>query len=295
MAIVSSVSIRISDFAELVKFSHTIFLFPFALAAVFMAQRVRPLTWPMMLWIVVALVAARSAAMVMNRIADRKIDAVNPRTAQRPLVTGRVSMPLAWAWLATACGLFVLAAWQLGPLPLALSPIALAWVLGYSFTKRFTALCHIWLGMATALAPLGAWIAVAGTFTVGAVVLALSVSLWVAGFDIIYACQDVDFDRAHGLNSIPARLGISGALWLSSALHGLALAGLAALGPLMGLGAIYLVTVLVLGFILATEQIVVRRRLANVPMAFFTMNGVFSMLYLLGVALDIWIGGGGLA
>ncbi len=287
-AIIPGVTRSLANFAELVKFSHTIFLFPFALAAVALAHQVRPITWPVLLWIVVALVAARSAAMISNRIIDRRFDAANPRTADRPLVTGRVSPALAWSWLAIACAVFLLAAGMLGPLCLWLSPVALAWVVGYSFAKRFTALSHIWLGLATALAPLGAWIAVTGTITAGALVLAASAALWVAGFDIIYACQDVEFDRGHGLHSIPARLGISGALWLSAALHAAALAGFLALAPLVGLGGVYLAGVGLLGLILAAEQVVVRIRLANVPMAFFTLNGVFSILYLAAVLAGLW-------
>lgn len=288
--IISNISTRLSDFAALVKFSHTIFLFPFALAAVALAHTLKPVTWAVLLWVVVALVAARSAAMIMNRIADQKLDAANPRTADRPLVTGQVSAPLAWAWLIGSSAVFIFAAAMLSPLCLKLSPIALAWVLGYSFAKRFTALCHIWLGLATALAPMGAWLAVTGQWHVGALVLACAAALWVAGFDIIYACQDVEFDQAKGLHSIPAKLGISGALWLSTGLHALALAGFAALAWIMGLGPIYLTGVGVLALVLAGEQIVVRRRLANVPMAFFTMNGMFSIIYLLGVLGDLWLG-----
>ena len=167
----------------------------------------KPLSFSTVFWIVVALVSARSAAMVMNRIADLKYDAANPRTAVRPMVTGQVSKPAAWTYLAVACGLFLLAAAMLGPLCLTLSPLVLAWLLGYSYTKRFTELCHIWLGTATALAPMGAWLAVTGIWDWRVVVLCLAVALWVAGFDVIYACQDIDFDQSQGLNPSPRAWG----------------------------------------------------------------------------------------
>jgi 4-hydroxybenzoate polyprenyltransferase len=280
---------RLIAFGELVKFSHTIFLFPFALSAVVLADGVKPVTFWTFLWIVVALVSARSAAMVMNRIADLKYDAANPRTNQRPLVTGKVSRAQAWLWLGTACAVFVLAAWALNPLCLALSPVALIWVLGYSFTKRFTALCHLWLGLATALAPLGAWVAVTGSFHWGAVTLAIAAACWVAGFDVIYACQDIDFDRAQGLNSLPARLGLKNALWVSRGLHAVALTGFFLLALAFGLGKVYLVGVGLIGLALVVEQWLVHVKLANVPMAFFKVNGVISVAFLVFLAVDRWL------
>lgn len=279
MAMINSLTQRIRDFGELVKFSHTIFLFPFALSAVVLADQVSPVTIGVLFWMVVALVAARSAAMIMNRIADQNYDVSNPRTAGRPLATGRVSPGLAWLWLALACGLFGLASAMLNPLALMLSPLALVWVLGYSFTKRFTALCHLWLGMATALAPLGAWIAVTGAWDWRAAVLAGAVALWVAGFDVIYACQDIDFDREQALHSLPARLGLQNALWASRIMHLGALIGFFALQPLFGLGAIYLAGAGLVALILIVEQILVAYKRANIPMAFFTLNGVVSVLF----------------
>lgn len=281
---------RLAALGELVAFSHTIFLFPFALAAVVLAHPVRPVTLGRLLWIVLALVAARTAAMVMNRLADRKLDAHNPRTRGRPLISGRVSPAQAWGLLAGAVAAFVLACWQLGPLTLMLSPVALIWVFGYSFSKRFTMLCHLWLGMATALAPLGAWIAVAGTWDWRALVLAAAVAFWVAGFDIIYACQDIGFDRENGLSSIPARLGIGGALWVSRGLHLMALLGFWALAPLFGLGSIYLTGVALAGVILFFEQVLVAKRRANIPMAFFTLNGILSLVYFVILCLDCYLG-----
>jgi 4-hydroxybenzoate polyprenyltransferase len=284
---------RVGDFAGLVRFSHTLFLFPFALGAVLLANRVNPVTPWVVWWIVVALVAARSAAMIMNRIADRRFDAQNPRTATRHLVTGQVSPALAAGWLAASCAIFVLAAWMLSDLCLILSPVALVWVLGYSFTKRFTALCHIWLGAATALAPLGAWVAVTGSFDWRALVLAATVTLWVAGFDVIYACQDVDFDRDRKLHSLPAKLGVRGGLRLSLGLHLAAAAGLLLMGPIFDLGRIYLSGAVLMALILMAEQALVHKRLARVPLAFFTFNGMVSLLFLAAVALDLWVGGGG--
>ncbi len=286
----ASLGRRFKDFGALVKFSHTVFLFPFALSAVILGNSVRPLTVGVLFWVVVALVSARSAAMVMNRIADKDYDALNPRTRERVLITGQVTIWQAWAWLLAACALFVLAAWMLNPLCLKLSPVALIWVLGYSFSKRFTALCHIWLGLATALAPLGAWLAVAGQFSWGAVVLAFSCAGWVAGFDVIYACQDIDFDQERGLNSLPARLGLGRALWVSRGLHAFAMLGFFLVGLIFGLGRVYFGGVGVIAAILLLEQVLVARRLANVPMAFFTLNGLISILYLLCLAADRWWG-----
>jgi len=277
---------RLRDFGELVKFSHTVFLFPFALSALILAASASPVTFGKVFWVVVALVAARSAAMIMNRIADRRWDALNPRTAGRPLVTGRVSIALAWAWLALACGLLVLAAYMLNPLCLKLSPVALAWVLGYSFSKRFTWLCHLWLGAATALAPLGAWLAITGAWDWRALVLAGSVTLWVAGFDVIYACQDIAFDQEHALKSLPAHLGLANALWASRVMHALAGVGFLVLGPLFHLGAWYLAGAVLVCLALVIEQALVAIKQANIPMAFFTVNGFISMAYLLFLAVD---------
>lgn len=288
---VSNLGGRLKDFGDLVKFSHTIFLFPFALSALLLATQVSPLTVGVVFWVVVALVAARSAAMIMNRIADRRYDALNPRTAMRPLVTGRVSPALAWAWLALACGVLVLAAWMLNPLCFALSPVALLWVLGYSFTKRFTWLCHVWLGLATALAPLGAWIAVTGAWDWRAAVLAGAAALWVAGFDVIYACQDIEFDHSQALHSLPVRLGLERSLWVSRAMHAGTVLGFFALAPLFHLGGIYLIGAAIVALALVVEQVLVAIKRANIPMAFFTVNGFVSIAFLVFLALDLWLGG----
>jgi 4-hydroxybenzoate polyprenyltransferase len=286
MVMTLDIGAKLKDFGALVKFSHTIFLFPFALSAMLLGQEVKPLSFSTVFWIVVALVSARSAAMVMNRIADLKYDAANPRTAVRPMVTGQVSKPAAWTYLAVACGLFLLAAAMLSPLCLTLSPLVLAWLLGYSYTKRFTELCHIWLGTATALAPMGAWLAVTGIWDWRVVVLCLAVALWVAGFDVIYACQDIDFDQSQGLKSIPARLGLKRALWVSRLMHLGAVLGFGTMAPLFGLGAPYWVGVVLLATVLVVEQVMAAYRKANLPLAFLTLNGVISIIFFMCLVAD---------
>ena len=277
---------KVRSFGELVKFSHTIFLFPFALSAMVLGHEVNPINFAAVFWIVLALVSARSAAMVMNRIADLKYDAANPRTAIRPTVTGKVSGPMAWTYLAIASGLFILAAGMLSKLCLIFSPFVLAWLLGYSFTKRFTALCHVWLGTATALAPFGAWVAVTGNIDWRILVLCAAVSLWVAGFDVIYACQDIDFDQSQGLKSIPAKLGLNRALWVSRLMHLGAVIAFAALAPLFSLGASYQVGVALLTLLLIVEQTLVALKHANIPMVFFTVNGVVSIVFFMCLLAD---------
>lgn len=282
----SSLINRIKSFGELVKFSHTIFLFPFAMAAVVLAAGEMRLTWWAGLWIVVALISARSAAMVMNRIADLRYDSANPRTAQRSLVTGEVTKTQAWVYLAAACAVFVLAAWMLSPTCLALSPIALAWVLSYSFTKRFTFLCHVWLGIATALAPVGAWVAVTGYIDWRIVVFGIGAACWVAGFDVIYACQDIDFDRSQGLHSLPARLGLEGSLWISRGMHLVSAGVFFALAPMYSLGTVYVWGAGLVAALLVLEHILVAVKKANIPMAFFTVNGVVSIVFFLFILAD---------
>lgn len=270
---------RIKDFGQLVKFSHSVFLLPFALGAVVLASAYSPVTWGKVVMILIALVSARSAAMLMNRMADKRYDAINPRTKDRPSVSGRVNTAQAFVWLCAASGIFMLASAFLNELCLWLSPLALVWVLGYSFSKRFTVLCHLWLGAATALAPVGAWIAITGGFDWRVLVLAFSVTLWVAGFDVIYACQDIGFDREHKLSSLPARLGLKRALMLSRVMHAGAALGFLLLTWLFNLGLLYLAGAVIMAAVLTVEQVVVARKQANIPMAFFTLNGVVSILF----------------
>jgi 4-hydroxybenzoate polyprenyltransferase len=271
------VTVRLGDLGELVRFSHTVFALPFALVAALAAARGVPP--PATLgWIVLAMVGARTAAMAFNRIADARIDAANPRTAGRPIPSGRVSVAVAWWLVAAGAALLVAAAWRLNPLCLALSPLALAWVLGYSYAKRFTALSHLWLGIGLGIAPVGAWAAVRGTIDVPPLVLAAAVAAWVAGFDTLYALQDEAFDRAAGLHSLPARLGARGALVAARALHVTAFAGMAAFASLIGAGWGLWTGVVAAGGLLAWQHTLVGPgRLERLDTAFFTANGVLSV------------------
>lgn len=281
---------RVVVYGRMVKFSHSVFALPFALASAALAGADGGLTPAVLGCIVLAMVGARSAAMGFNRLADRVIDARNPRTATRELPAGRLSVAEVWLFVAISAGALVFAAWRLNPLCLALSPVALAVIFGYSYTKRFTALSHIVLGLALAIAPVGAWIAVRGRFDPPPVLLGLAVLVWVAGFDIIYACQDVDFDRRAGLHSIPARLGVGGALKVSRALHVAAVALLAALFTAAPLHPVYLAGVAAVALLLAYEHSLVREGdLSRVDAAFFTVNGWIGVLYLGFVLLARWL------
>ena len=271
---------RAVTYGRMIKFSHSVFALPFALASAALAAR-EGYRWSQLGWIVVAMVGARSAAMGFNRLADATIDARNPRTAGRELPKGVLTRGEVWVLVLISAAALVLAAAMLNPLCLALSPVALAIVFGYSYTKRFTALSHMVLGLALAIAPVGAWLAVRGTFSPIAVVVGLAVLMWVAGFDAIYSCQDVEFDRASGLHSLPARIGIRRALVVARLFHVAAVILLAAVYPLAGLHPIYLAGVAVVAFLLAYEHSLVRADdLSRVNAAFFTMNGWVSVLYL---------------
>jgi len=271
----------IRDTLEMIRFSHSVFALPFALFALFLAAG----GWPeasTFLWVVVAMVAARSAAMGTNRLADRRLDAANPRTAGRHLVTGALSVPFVLAFTVLSAAVFVFAAWRLNEVALALSPVVLAVLLGYSYLKRFTVLAHLGVGLALGLSPLGAWIAVRGA-AVGDVrvpiALGLGVLLWVAGFDVIYACQDEEADRAQGLFSLPARLGTRRALKVAALLHLLCLPAFAAVAPVAGLGWIYLSAVGLTAVLLVVEHaLVTPTDLARVNAAFFTVNGIVALL-----------------
>lgn len=275
-------------FGRMIKFSHSIFALPFALAAAAIAARDHGITWPRLAGIVVAMVAARTAAMGFNRIVDRRIDARNPRTARRELPAGTLSLRTAIVATAASAALFVATAAYLGPLCLALSPVALLFLFGYSYTKRFTWLCHLFLGVAIAGGPAGAWIAVTGGFAPAPAWLMLAVASWIGGFDVLYALSDLEFDRQAGLRSIPARFGVVGALWLSATLHVLAIAGLVLVGLSAGLGPIYFAGVALIGGILVWEHAIVRPGdLSRLDVAFFTLNGYVSMAFLLATLLDL--------
>jgi 4-hydroxybenzoate polyprenyltransferase len=276
----SDVLSRAVLYGRMIKVAHSVFALPFALASAALAAR-EGFRWPQVLWIVVAMVGARSAAMGFNRLADHEIDARNPRTAARELPAGVLKRSEVWALVLLSAAALVFAAAMLNPLCLALSPIALAIVFGYSYTKRFTALSHLVLGLALAVAPVGAWLAIRGTFSSVPVLIGLAVLFWVAGFDVIYACQDAEFDRAAGLHSMPARLGIARALAVARVLHVLAVGLLAAVHPAAGLHPLYLGGVAAIACILAYEHSLVHADdLSRVDAAFFTMNGWVSVLYL---------------
>lgn len=273
---------------EMIKFEHTLFALPFAFLGMVLAAG----GWPSgrtVFWIVVAMVGARSAAMGFNRLADRHIDAANPRTAARALPAGLVTPAAVALFVAASALLLLVAAWQLNPLALALSPVALAILLAYSYTKRFTWASHLVLGLSLGGAPLGAWIAVRGDVTAVPLLLTAAVLLWVAGFDILYALQDLDFDRGRGLHSIPVRFGVVGALWLSAALHALMLALLALLPRhYPGLGAAYWLGLAGCLALLVYQHWVVRPGdLSRLNAAFFQANGALSLWLFAATALDI--------
>jgi 4-hydroxybenzoate polyprenyltransferase len=280
---------RISAFLDLIKFEHTVFALPFAYLGMVLAAG----GWPdgrTFLWITVAMAAARTLGMGANRLADRWIDARNPRTAGRPLVTGTISSSTAWAGTTLAALVLALAAYQLGPLPFHLLPGAYVFLILYPFSKRLTVLSHLMLGMTDALAPLGAWAAVRGSLTqasdVPAWVLFVIVTLWIGGFDLIYAIQDVDVDRRDGLHSFPARFGIPAALQLSAVAHSLVTALLVGLGLLLGLGPAYWVGLAITVALLAYEHAIVRPDdLSRLDLAFFNVNGVISITLFAGTLL----------
>lgn len=288
---VSTVFGRVVLFGRMIRFSHSIFALPFALSAAALAARRAPLGGGEVLWILVAMVGARSAAMGFNRLADHAIDARNPRTAARELPRGVLSRGEVWAFVALSAATLVCAAAMLNPLCLWLSPVALLVIFGYSYTKRFTSLSHLVLGLALGIAPVGAWIAVTGGFAATPVVLGLAVVFWVAGFDTIYACQDVDFDRREGLHSLPARLGVARALLLARLAHALCVALLAGVYLLEPLHPAYLAGVVGVAALLVYEHSLVSPGdLSRVNAAFFSVNGWVSVGYLAVTAVSVALG-----
>jgi 4-hydroxybenzoate polyprenyltransferase len=272
---------------EMIKWEHSIFALPFALCGAMLAAE----GWPpgaKLAWIVVAMVAARSAAMAFNRLADASIDAQNPRTRSRAIPAGTLSASFVTTFVVAACALFVLAAWRLNRLALILSPVALAVVLLYSYTKRFTRWSHLALGFALGIAPAAAWIAVRGSLDARILLLTAAVTFWVGGFDVLYACQDYDFDRAVGLHSIPRYLGIRSALWISRAFHLVMIALLVALVLSFGLGKLAAVGLIAVALLLLYEHSLVSPSdLSKLNAAFFTMNGVISVVFFCFVAADL--------
>jgi 4-hydroxybenzoate polyprenyltransferase len=264
---------------EMIKIEHTLFALPFALLGAVLAARGLPSAWQL-LWITAAMVGARSTAMAFNRLADAELDARNPRTRMRALPAGLLSKRFVWAFTFMSAALFFLAAALLNRLTLLLAPVALASVLCYSYTKRFTSLSHLALGWCLCIAPTGAWIAVRGSLTSAVpLLLSLTVLLWTAGFDVLYACQDYDFDRQAGLRSIPARIGIARALWISRLLHAGAFAALVGLYWLTHLGPLALVGVSATAALLIYQHRLVRAAdLSRLNAAFFTTNAFVSVL-----------------
>lgn len=272
---------------EMIKWEHSVFALPFALCGAMLAAGGMP-SAAKLGWILVCMVSARSAAMAFNRLADAQIDAANPRTATRAIPAGILSQKFVLLFVLVSCAIFVLAAAQLNRLIFYLSPIALAVVLLYSFTKRFTRWSHLLLGFSLGVAPAAAWIAVRGSLDPRILILTAAVTFWVGGFDVLYACQDIDFDRKHRLNSLPQAYGIRPALWLSRVFHLLMLALLVLLVVIFGLGKIAIAGVVAVALLLAYEHSLVSTTdLSKLNAAFFTMNGVISVVFFAFVATDI--------
>jgi len=277
---------------DMIKFEHSVFALPFALTGALLAIHDGAPGWANM-WgklalIVVAMVGARSAGMTFNRIVDAAIDARNPRTKMRHIPAGILSPSFAWGFLAVSVAVFVWAAWMLNPLCLLLSPVALAIVLGYSLTKRFTSFSHLVLGFALGIAPAAAWIAIRGSLDPRILWLTAAVTFWTAGFDIIYSCQDVDFDRGERLFSIPKRFGIAGALWISRLLHAAMVLCLALLWSGFDLGWLGAAGVAAIASLLLYEHSLVKAHdLSRVNAAFFTVNGYVSVLFFVFWAADV--------
>jgi len=285
---------RIKTVLEMIKFEHSVFALPFALTGALLAARATQHGWPTLrqiLWIVIAMVAARSAAMTMNRIADLRYDRENPRTKQRALATGALSLDFASFFTVVAVALFFVAAWQLNPLALKLAPLAIAILFFYSFTKRFTNWSHLFLGSALGISPAAAWIAITGGLDLRMLILCGAVTLWVGGFDVLYACQDVDYDQQAGLFSIPKKFGIANALMIARWMHLDVIALLGWLAFSFGLPWPAWAGIAVVASLLAYEHSLIKANdLSKLDAAFFTVNGYISMLFLLfwGAAAAVW-------
>ncbi|MGC2622623.1 MAG: UbiA-like polyprenyltransferase [Candidatus Acidiferrales bacterium] len=280
---------RIRTVLEMIKFEHSVFALPFALVAALLAERAGRAAWPaphtiawQLCWIIVAMVSARSAAMTMNRIADVRYDAANPRTQNRALPKGELSLRFAWTFTLISAAVLVIAAWQLNRLALQLSPVALAILFLYSYTKRFTAWSHVVLGFCLGISPAAAWIAVRGSLDARMLILCAAVTLWVGGFDVLYACQDVEFDKQAGLYSIPKRFGVSGALGIARIMHVVMVLLLASLAWSFGLAWPAWAGIVVVAALLAYEHSLVKANdLSKINAAFFTINGYISLLFLI--------------
>lgn len=292
MTVLAETSRSLRTTLEMIKIEHTLFALPFALLGAILAANGWP-TLQQIFWITLAMVGARSAAMAFNRLADRDLDAANPRTQSRALPAGTLSVNFVRLFVVASAALFFLSAAMLNRLTLWLSPIALASVLLYSYTKRWTRFCHIVLGWCLCIAPTGAWLAVRGEFgSPVPLLLSLLVLLWTAGFDILYACQDADFDRATGLHSVPERFGIARALWIARGLHAGAFAVVVALYAVTQLGALALAGVVTVGALLCYQHTLVRANdLSRLNAAFFTTNAFVSVILLLTFGGAVFLGG----
>jgi 4-hydroxybenzoate polyprenyltransferase len=285
---------RIRTVLEMIKFEHSVFALPFALVGALLAARATTHGWPTLrqiLWIVVAMVAARSAAMTINRIVDVRYDKENPRTRMRALPAGALSVSFAWSFTTAAIAVFFVAAWQLNLLALKLAPLALAILFFYSFTKRFTTWSHLFLGFALGISPAAAWIAVTGSLNWRMLILCAAVTLWVGGFDVLYACQDVQFDADVGLYSVPKRFGVANALVISRVMHVGVVILLSWLAASFVLPWPAWIGIAVVAVLLGYEHSLVKANdLSKLNAAFFTVNGYISMLFLLfwGAAVAVW-------
>ena len=280
---------KLATYLSFIRFSHSVFALPFALTGALLAWRIAPFHWRQIVWVIVAMVSARSAAMGFNRLVDARMDALNPRTAAREIPTGALSRREATLFVVISSIIFVFAATQLNPLCGMLSPIALLIVFWYSIAKRYTSYTQAFLGLAMAVAPVGGWLAAGGP--IGAPepwLLGLAIGLWVGGFDILYACQDVEFDRAHGLNSIPVRFGVERSLGISRAMHIATIACMTWLGVLVGLGPIYFAGVALVAALLFYEQSLVSADdLSQVKRA-FDLNGWVGILYFVSTGIALY-------
>jgi 4-hydroxybenzoate polyprenyltransferase len=280
---------RLRTYAAFVRFSHSVFALPFALAGALLASRLVPVTWDRPGWIVACMVAARSAAMGFNRLVDHEFDARNPRTAGRELPQGTMSRREALVFVLVSAALFVVCTWPLGWVCFALSPVALAIVFWYSLAKRYTHYTQLFLGLAMAVAPVGGWIAAGGPLRAEPWWLALAIGTWVAGFDVLYACQDVDCDRRERLRSLPVRFGIPTAIAVSRALHLLAVLSLVLVGQVAGLGWVYHAGVVMVAALLFYEQSLVSASdLSQVKRA-FDLNGWVGLLFFAATAADVYL------
>ena len=280
---------KLTTYLSFVRFSHSVFALPFALTGALLAWRERPFAWSQVAWIVVCMVSARSAAMGFNRLVDARFDALNPRTAMRELPRGAMSRWEAALFVAVSSVVFVFAASQLSTLCMALAPVALAIIFWYSLAKRYTSYTQLFLGLAMAVAPVGGWIAAGGRGGPAPWLLGLAIGLWVGGFDILYACQDVDFDRGHGLRSIPARFGVPRAILLSRLMHVTTILAMAMLWRAANLPGLYLVGVVIVAALLAYEQSLVSADdLSQVKKA-FDLNGYVGIVYFAATALALYI------